>query len=745
MTGIKNRLMAIINKLFPISRQKGPAYAWIGAFLLCLLVVLLNINSNPNVKISDNFEVGKVADQDVIAEKTITYIDENATRLKMEAQERLVPAVFWYSKEVSEELESRWSDFLVLAETHSPESSSGAAFRQDIHSKFPDLFDLANDDALDLLYNSEEKELILSSCTLMLKAILGSGIYLVPDTGLENLNQEMLELIRKSDTRFEQERVTFWNIVTPESIPRAIQASIVARSFPQRLSAIAIGIMSPFLRENVFYSPEDTERRISEARARTEPVTHTIERGKRIIRQGFVVTEGEMTELRALKLTAQVNELSMSFACLLFLIMLFCLLSFFSGKRTFGRDLTDRETYLVCALSALYIAGSVLCRNMPHGSMPASVVIPTALVIILPSILIHPRLAFMLAMALPLGAFFTGSFDTPSYIFALVSGIVAAYSLQGAEKRMDLVKAGFVIAAANIAAMTAVLLWQRSPAVVFPTSLFWAAFNGVASGMLVLGLLPLLENALNAATSFRLIELSDLNAPILRRLFTVAPGTYSHSIMVASLAEAACQEIGANYLLARVGAYYHDLGKMENPEYFVENQTGGNPHDDMSPRLSATVIRSHVKLGVEKARQLRLPKEVIDIISEHHGNSVITWFYSKALQQEDQKKAAITEEDFRYPGVPPCSRESAVVMLADMAEAAVRTLDKPTAPKIEKYIQELIEKKVEHGQLNQTELTFRNIETIKNAFVLVLAGYYHTRIEYPKITLPSDVKEVSEA
>jgi putative nucleotidyltransferase with HDIG domain len=209
-------------------------------------------------------------------------------------------------------------------------------------------------------------------------------------------------------------------------------------------------------------------------------------------------------------------------------------------------------------------------------------------------------------------------------------------------------------------------------------------------------------------------------------------------MMVANLAEAACQDIGANSILARVGAYYHDLGKMETPGYFVENQNGFNPHDEMAPRLSATVIRSHVKLGVEKARQLGLPREVIEIIGEHHGNSVITWFYSKALKQEDSKRNPVNMDDYCYPGEPPRSRESAVVMLADVSEAAVRSLDKPNAVKIEKFIQELIAKKVEHGQLSQSELTFRDLETIKNAFVRVLVAYYHSRIEYPKIDAQAD-------
>jgi putative nucleotidyltransferase with HDIG domain len=358
----------------------------------------------------------------------------------------------------------------------------------------------------------------------------------------------------------------------------------------------------------------------------------------------------------------------------------------------------------------------------------------------LPAILIGPRLALVLAMILPLGAFLSGAFDLQAYIFALVSGISASYVLQGAEKRMDLVKAGLLIALGNCIAVVSILLYRHAGPGEWPNVLFWAAFNGIASGMLVLGFLPPLEHALNAVTAFRLIELSDLNAPPLRRLFTAAPGTYSHSIMVANLAEAACQDIGANPLLARVGAYYHDIGKMDNPDYFVENQSAYNIHDDTPPRLSATVIRSHVKLGVEKARSLGLPQAVIDIIAEHHGNSLISWFYNKALKLENQ----VDMEDFSYPGEPPCSRESAVVMLADVSEAAVRTLTKPTPAKIEKFIQELFSAKVEHGQLARSELTFRDLETIKKAFVRVLAGYYHSRIEYPKAGKEENAKEEND-
>jgi len=730
----------LIDKLFTVSfpglLKNRSVLAWAAAFLFCLVVILLSGNSSNSMRKSiEEFEAGKVASRDLIAEYDINVEDEQATREKIETQERLVPAVFQYSSRVSGELKSRWNYFTALAKRLFTEANSMQSFSLELRSEFPGEF---SDEILSLLYRSENRQEILRDCGVILDSVLEKGIYSIPQTGLEHLNGDVVELIRQSDSRIEQEKIPFWAIVTVNDAAASVDTFIASGSFTQGLAAFANELLKPFLKENVFYSPDITARRVAEIRLNIEPVMRNIEQGRQIIRKGFVVTEKDMDELRALSMTLKGNDLPKTFANLLFLLMLFGLLMFFSGSRIIDRTLTESETYLVAGLSALYIAGSVLIRNIQIEFMPVSVMIPTALVMMLVSILIHPRLALMLAMTLPLGAFFTGSFNTPSFVFAIVSGVVAAYSLLGAKMRMDLVRAGVIIAAAHLVIMTTVLLWQYASAEAYLRSLFWAAFNGIASGMLVLGVLSPLEHLLNAATTFRLIELSDLNAPILRRLFTAAPGTYSHSIMVANLAEAACQDIGANPILARVGAYYHDIGKMENPGYFVENQTDYNPHDEMAPKLSATVIRSHVKLGVEKARQLGLPDDVINIIAEHHGNSVITWFYSKALKQDNPKNPTVNIEDYRYPGNPPHSRESAVVMLADLSEAATRSINKPNAVKIEKFIKELIANKVDYGQLSQSELTFRDLEIIENAFVRVLAGYYHSRIEYPKINLQID-------
>ncbi|MDR1565951.1 MAG: HDIG domain-containing protein [Treponema sp.] len=725
-------LFALIKKAIPFSFRTGPALAAVGAFLFTLAVVLANINSNRGgAGDLEDFEAGKVADRDVTADQAVTYEDKEATRLRQEAQERQVPAVFHFSGKASEEIRNNWKRFAVLAASRADGGLSREQYMQLIHDEFPGTFTA---EALDTLYNAPDLQEILDQAELVLNAVLEKGIFSIPQTGLDKLNRDVVELIRQQNSRIERERIAYAAIITRDKTGEAVERQIAAGSFSAAFVSAVPALLLPFISENVFYSPEETVQRLIETKSKTEPVIKYIERGKRVIKKGFIITEEEMMELRALNLSLPGNDVRNILSQILLLFLIFMFLAFYCNRKIQGRSLTNSEAYLICALSALYILGAVLARNLPFGSdyIVSSLVIPTALVVMLPAILIGPRLALVLGMVLPLGAFFTGSYDTPSYVFALVSGVAASFVLQGAQKRMDLIRAGLIIAAANCVAMIALLLGQRAAAGAYPGVLFWAAFNGLASGMLVLGFLPPLEHALNAATAFRLIELSDLNAPILRRLFTAAPGTYSHSIMVANLAEAACQDIGANALLARVGAYYHDLGKMENPEYFVENQTDYNRHDDIAPRLSATVIRSHVKFGLEKARQLGLPREVIDIIGEHHGNSVITWFYNKALKQEGADgKSPVNMEDFTYPGTPPRSRESAVVMLADMSEAAVRTLDKPTVARLEKFIQELINAKVEHGQLARSELTFKDLETIKNAFVRVLVGYYHSRIEYP--------------
>ncbi|GAB1481220.1 HDIG domain-containing protein [Treponema sp.] len=714
--------------LHPHSLRLGPSFAVLGSFLLVTIVSFCG--SSPTAKAAAElreFEIGRVAERDVIAERSVSYVDENATRLRKEAQERLVPAVFRYSQDSSRDSLIAYERFASLARRLFTEKASIAAYRLAIQAEFPGTF---SKESIDALFRNPSRLRFLESGGNILKVVLDGGIVALPRGGLDTYNPDSFELVRKSGGRSERERIPYSKAVTLTSVSDRISEVASDGSYPEALSSISSALLAPFVMENVFFSAEDSSHRLEEARSRVEPVLKPIERGDRIIRKGFIVSKDDIERLRALGGSFKLGEGGRALGRIILLALSFGLFIFLAGPRVVGRLLDPAEVYLLAALSAAYLVGAVLAgrTSPPVESFPLSIYLPTALIIMLPAVLMGPRLAAAIAVSLPIAAFVSGSFDASAFAFALSSGIAGSYFLQGAERRMDLLKAGSLIAIIQVLSATAVLLIERASVLSYPSVLFWAAFNALASALMVLGLLPLLEQLLNAATPFRLIELSDLNLPILKRLLTVAPGTYSHSVTVANLAESACREIGANSLLARVGAYYHDIGKMDQPDYFIENQAAYNKHEELAPRLSATVIRSHVKVGVEKARRLGLPKAVIDIIAEHHGNSVINWFYNEALKREDQ----VNVEDFAYPGNPPRSRESAVVMLADTVEAAVRTLKKPTMSRLEKFTQELIMAKFEQGQLSESELTFRDLELIKNAFVRVLAGHYHSRIEYPK-------------
>ena len=706
-----------------------PSLVTLGSFIVSVLVVISNMSGGSDgVGYLRDFETGKVADRDVIAEHPVSYIDEETTRIRMEAQEHLVPAVFRYSVDLSVQMRNAWDAFCDFTDKRHVEGYSAEVSRLAVQAEYPAFF---SNDTLAAYFAVPDRSAFRESGHAAMETIIEKGVFALGNPELRSYNPDMAELLIVMGDRTERERVFYDSVITLGTVAAALNHIADSGELSGSFAGIAVDLLRPFIRENVFFSREDTLQRVTEARERVAPVIKNIEKGKRIIRKGFVITEAEMKELRALNTALPKKDTRSVIGLVLLIVLLYALFILLRGTMVLGRELANSESYLLSALVCLYLIGTALVKKFSPGidGFPSALAMPTALMVMVPAVFMGPRLALVMAFAMPLGSFLSGFFDNASFMFALISGTAASTVLSKAEKRMDLINAGLIIAAANCLAIIMILLMRGAGLAEYPLMLFWAAINGIVSGMLILGVLPPLEHALNAVTRFRLIELSDLNAPILRKLFTAAPGTYSHSIMVANLAEQACQDIGANALLARVGAYYHDIGKMDNPSYFVENQTDHNKHDDIAPRLSATVIRSHVKLGIEKARSLGLPKDVISIIGEHHGNSLITWFYNKATQQEEQVNA----DDFAYPGAPPHSRESAVVMLADVTEAAVRTLSKPTVAKMEKFIQQLFDAKVEHGQLAQSELTFRDLETIKNAFVKVLAGYYHSRIEYPKL------------
>ena len=455
----------------------------------------------------------------------------------------------------------------------------------------------------------------------------------------------------------------------------------------------------------------------------------SVKEGEKIIRKGFAITEEGFEKLKKMSESPLYIDFR-AFAnneLFLFLLMIgwFLLIMFLiPNHQQMFREILVQVIFFVVVYFVVAFGRKLDFLSSPYA-LP--MIIPASLFIMLITILYGKTEALILSLVMSLGVLNAANWALEPFLYTFATSLCSVVIVHKIEKRIDLIFASIVLALYNIVMLVLFIVISNETFTNMGRSIVGVAVNGFISGILTLGFLTPLEIILNTASVFRLMDLSDLNNPLMRKMLVNASGTYNHSMMVAQLAENACREIGANPLIARVGAYYHDIGKLEQSQYFVENQKGENKHDDINPTLSASVIKSHVKKGVEKAQQLHLPKSIVDIIAEHHGNSVIAYFYNEAKE----KDPTLTPEDFSYPGNPPSTRESAVVMLADTVEAACRTLEKPSVTRLEKFITTLINAKVEHKQLDNCDLTFRDVSKIKEAFVQVLAGYYHSRIEYP--------------
>ncbi len=321
-------------------------------------------------------------------------------------------------------------------------------------------------------------------------------------------------------------------------------------------------------------------------------------------------------------------------------------------------------------------------------------------------------------------------------VFALTAvsffvGVVAVIVIKRVRSRSQLIEAVLFMIGAYVFSITFMGLISYQPFGAIFSDWKFGTLNGLFTPILVYGLLALFESMFDIATDFSLLELSNLNHPLLKQLSVEAPGTYHHSILVGNLAEAAAQAVSANSLLARVGSYYHDIGKIDKSEYFVENQVRGkNPHKKLTPRMSALILANHVKKGLELGEKHKLPTAIQDIMTQHHGRSIMDFFFQKALNLMAENEA-VNEEDYRYPGPKPQSKESAIVMLADAVEAASRALKQPTHSRLKGLIEDLVDERFKEGELDESPLTLRDLEKIKEAFLTILAGTFHTRIEYP--------------
>lgn len=530
--------------------------------------------------------------------------------------------------------------------------------------------------------------------------------------------------------------------ITEEALPReydAINSQVDKIAFNPTAQAIVKLIAADSIRANLIFNQEATNRAIKEAQDAVEPVHKTVLAGEIIVREGERVTAEQISILEQLGIQrTQSYVMIMSGFALFILICLWLVAQFL---KRYYRDLfkNDKQMLLLGLIVVLNILiarflVAIQVTSQPGINAMTGYLAPIAAGSMLIAILLDNRLAYFIntIMALLLGLITEGS-QLAFMIVAFVGGTAGVYRVSRLSQTSDLAKAGFHIALANvITILTMVLISGNITISVILAGIALGLVSGLLCSILMIGALPYLENGFAITSMIRLLELSNPNQELLKRLLLEAPGTYHHSLMVGNLAEASAESIGANPLLVRVGAYYHDIGKIKRSDYFVENQRSfDEPHNKIAPALSALIIISHVKEGLELAREAHLPQVIVDFIVGHHGTSLAKYFYSRAIEEEGE--GMVNEDSFRYEGPKPQTKEVALVMLADAVEAAVRSLPNPNLDSIRSMVRKIIRDKLNDGQLDDCDLTFKDLNVVANSFCNVLGGVYHKRIEYPDL------------
>ena len=504
-------------------------------------------------------------------------------------------------------------------------------------------------------------------------------------------------------------------------------------------NAAVTAVVSKAISPNLALDLARVERAAAEEADRVQPVY--VFKGQNIIRRGDVADADQIAILEDLGLLGAGRNVMgwFSVAGLVGMGMLYV----GAYGRSFTRrvPLDARVLALVAIACAVVLLAAGLLTSLVQAQLAAQLV-PTAFATMVVSALVSLEVALTLNIPLSVLVGIVLGGNAFPMLVSLAAGAAGAYSVSGLKDRVSMTRAVAYIGVAMSLASVLYGLVTRDGEVMTVWYAGWA--NGIISTVMTLGSLPFFEALFGMTSPMRLLELSNPSHPLLKRLLIEAPGTYHHSILVANLAETAAQAVGADALLVRVGALYHDVGKLKRPYFFVENQFAqGNPHDKISPALSTLVITSHAKDGVDLARAHRLPPAVVDIIRQHHGTGLVSYFYHRATTES--KDSAVDEEDFRYPGPVPQTTEAAIVMLADAVEAAVRSLSDTSPWQIKNAVRKVIWGKLNDGQLDQCNLTLRDLNSIQNAFLEVLSGVYHERVEYPDLPVRSRAEGEGEA
>ena len=740
---------------------------WVKAGLLIVILVLTALMFPRSETVEYNYQVNEITNEPVIAPFTFPVLkseDELAADRKEARQQ--VPFVFQRQQSLVDTQFSRLTSFFTdleqIRRVHKrslesrqavPPTNTPQDYEQQRETARKDSLALSSlINSFNATYSidlwSEKWEALLRAeapdgsnrLVSFLRPILtrvitdqfAEGIYDIP---MENISSAKVAIQSEGEEVIEEasahnDRNQAWI-----NAKRQIRSALGEEN--QDLVSAAFEVVVHFLKPNLIYQKEVTERRQEEATSRVPISKGIVLENEKIVDANTRVTPEIQRKLASLAtakakrggeqgLMAQVYTYT---GRLLFVaIILFFFVAFLLTYRP--EIYEDNKHVLLIAL--VFIVFTVLSYLIYYQWGLSEYIIPITIAAMLFTIIYDARVSFFGTITLTVLISVLLGNRMNFFITTIFASTLAIYAVRRLRTRNQLYYAILYITGAYYLALLATELTLVPNLKHLGTNFLWAAGNGVLSPLLTYGLIALIEMSFKITTDMTLLEMSDLNRPLLKQLAVKAPGTYHHSVVVGNLAETAAEAIGANSLLARVGAYYHDIGKMNKPEYFVENQRGGvNKHDSLKPQLSALIIQAHVKEGLELAREHDLPKEVMDFIPTHHGTMRIEYFYQKAKEQATETGEEVNEADFRHEGPKPHTKETGIVMLCESIEAGTRSIKNPSPQKFHQFIDMMFDKRLKDGQLDDCPLTIRELSEIREAFVPILFGMYHLRIEYP--------------
>ncbi|MFA5338850.1 MAG: HDIG domain-containing metalloprotein [Candidatus Omnitrophota bacterium] len=703
---------------------------WLIAAMTCVaLVSVIYIGKTPY---GGQPQVGKVADRNIYAPVAFSFnagLDaEKTARLKNEAALSIRdvydidPAVYDKSAQNIRALFSALKELKAAGDTGLEDRIAKLRSASKIE---------LSDNDFKALLASPESEKAEAPILGQMEVIFSQGV--IPAEDKENLKKQdkpsitVRNISGKTEYGAEVKNLKAASDFQNPSQPLFADSTLSDNKLKSAMRDIVSATVSANLKSNAVETSSRREEAIIGVPAQEKSID--IVQGELIANRGERITPFHLAKFEALR-AASVSEQRFALSILgIFFIVIILVIITGLYLKYYEPSIYSNNRHLVL-MAAMAVVITAIGKAISLSNGPAYFV-PVAIVPILIGLLLGVRPAIIIAMVLSILAGLVAGERFDSTLVFIAGSVVGIYTVRAVRKRSELFKAGMVVGVTNAVCVIGLgILNNLESSVIFKDASMFL-MNGIAVGIIIVGTLHIFESLFKITTNISLLELADPNNPLLKELILKAPGTYHHSLIVGNLAESACDAIGANGLLARVGSYYHDIGKVEKSEYFAENQPmTESQHDKLAPTMSSLIIINHVKDGLEKAKKAGLNSALMDFIEQHHGTGLIYYFYQRALESvEDLNK--LEEEGFRYPGPKPQTKETAIVHLADSVEAASRTLHNPTPANLEELVRRIINNKFIDGQLDECDLTLKDLNIIAVTFTKVLTGVYHTRVQYP--------------